>query len=550
MRKPYKIPNLVTSVKEKIMALTEVENEDELNDEFADIDEYMEQNDKIGGMTGWGVSIIVHAVALLIIATIVIAKDLDMESPPISLTKIEAPPERPEKIEKRELIEKPVIPVPHTKPITDEVTMINELDVPDEEVFETEYPNQTNEPRGREDAVSDMEMASSGAFRAIGAASGGSGCFGRPTGGGSRRRRMNSTYGPNARAAESMLEAALRWLAIHQSPNGKWDSDQYFMNCQDGNQMEPGKDTSGADEAMTGLALLTFLGAGYDHKHMSKWRRTVKQGVEALLAMQQESGLIGKRNYEHAICAMALAEAYGMSNDQSLREPAQKAINIVIQRQTKDGDGYGLGWDYIKPNPKRMDISVSGWNVFAIKSAKAVGLDTQGAMEGCKKFVELAWKSANPGWENLDPYGKSVFPYTVTMGGVTKKDHLSFVGSLCAVFLGYKNGDIILDTMANDATSRFFDSGKYKNNSYSLYYGSLFSFQIGGVHWKDKWGNQETGFLPWLIETQYKTEDCYDGTWKHEKENWHGWDTSPVMLHCLKTLAVEVAFRYLPLASK
>lgn len=550
MRKPYKTPDLMPKIKEKIMALTDVENEDELRDELDEMEGYMEVNDKTSGMASWGVSVCVHALIILIISTIVIAKDMAVDSPPIKLTKIDPPPERQEEIKKRELVKKPVVPVPHDEKVTSDVTMINELEMPEEVVNETEDPIVTNEARGRQDAVSDVEMASSGAFKMIGAGGGGSGVFGRPTGGGERRRRMSSSYGPNARAAESMLEAALRWLAIHQSPNGQWDSDSYFMNCRNGNQCEPGGTSAGdEDAAMTGYSVLCFLGAGYDHKHMSKWRRNVKKGVDALLAMQKADGLIGERNYEHAVCAMALAEAYGMSNDGNLREPAQRAINIVIERQTKDGDGYGLGWDYKRPNPNRMDTSVTGWNVMALKSAKAAGLDTQGAMEGCKKWFKLAWESANPGWENLDPYGKSVFPYTVTTGGQAKKEHLSFVGSLCAVFLGYQSGDKELDTLSNDMTDRWFKTGKYKNNSYALYYSTLAAFQVGGKHWGETWGNEENGFLPWLIETQYKTEDCHDGTWKHEPEKWHGSETSPILIHCYKLFAVEVAFRYLPLAA-
>ena len=43
---------------------------------------------------------------------------------------------------------------------------------------------------------------------------------------------------------------------------------------------------------------------------------------------------------------MALAEAYGLSNDGALREPVEKAIKIILERQAKDGEGYGLGWDW------------------------------------------------------------------------------------------------------------------------------------------------------------------------------------------------------------
>jgi hypothetical protein len=530
------------------MSIIECETTQEIQDEFDDIDDFLKKNDKTGGFAGWGISIAIHAILILVLATIIFTHDLLTDKPPTQLVHLSPPPERPEEKKERQLIEKPIIPVPHEEKVTDTETIIDTLDLPDEVQLTSEDTVNCNDIKGREDAVSDMEMAALSFNHMIGVGSNSAGTFGRPQGG--DKKRMRTAYGPNARAAESMLESALKWLAIHQSPNGQWDSDSYFINCQDGNQCEPGKTVGGADEALTGYAVLCFLGAGYDHTHMSKWRKPVKLGIEWLLAKQQANGLIGNRNYEHAVCAMALAEAYGMSGDQTLREPAQRAINILLERQTKYGDSYGLGWDYVNANPNRMDSSVSGWCVFAIKSACAVGLDTGNGMEGSKRWLELAWKSANPNWQTLDPYSTSVFPYTVSIDGKASKDHLSFIGSLCAVFLGSKSGDVMLETLSNDMTTRWFDNGKYKQNSYSLYYSSLAAMQLGGKHWEDKWGNFESGYIPWLIQTQYKTNDCFDGTWKNEQETWHGHDTSRILLHCYKTFAIEVAWRYLPIAAK
>jgi len=517
-------------------------------EELEKIDEYVEENDaeldeRKSGITGWGISLSLHILILLVLGTLIVVKEMIKEQPNVRLVQIDLPPELKDP-PTRDIVEKPII-VPHTKPVDSEVTLINTLDLEDIKL-ESEDEENNNDIKGRENAVSTAEMAGQGVAFVMGAGGGASGAFGREKGG--NKKRWTSCYGPNAKSASSTMEAALKWLAVHQSPDGHWDSVNYYLNCQINPKCEPGKTAAGDENAaMTGLATLCFLGAGYDHKHMSKWRKTVKVGIEWLLARQGADGLIGERNYEHPVCAMALAEAYAMSGDIALREPAQKAVDIVLARQTKDNDGYPLGWDYIRPNPARMDISVSGWNIMALKSAVASNLNVQDGLEGSKKFLELAWKSANPNWQNLDPYGKSVFPYTCSIDGKTSRDHLSFVGALAGVFLGYKPGDILLDTLANDMTDRWFVTNKYRNNSYALYYASLASFQIKGKHWDETWGNPTSGFVPWLVQTQYKTEDCYDGTWKHEKEEWHGAETSSVLLHTYKLLALEVGIRYLPL---
>lgn len=523
---------------------------------FEEVDEYIEENDeeyneKRGSLAGWGISLCVHALALIILATVIIAAKVVVERPPTRLVQIEMPPEPPKEKPKRELVEVDEVEIVHDEEVTNEITLITELDEISEIELTSEDPVDAKEIRGREDAVSDTELASNGAFKMIGAGGGGAGAFGRKIGG--DKTRIGKAYGPNARAATSALDRALRWLMIHQSPNGQWDSDAYNMNCNDNPKCEPGKTVNGADEALTGYAVACFLGAGYDHKVMSKYRKTVKKGIEWLVSQQNAEGVIGRRNYEHPIATMALAEAYAMSMDQNLREPVQKAVNVILSRQVKsddDQDYSGLGWDYVSPKISRMDSSVSGWNVMALKSAKAAGIDVSNGLHGSKNWLKGAWEAANPGWEQLDPYGTSVFPYTWNgASGATKKEHLSFVGSLCAVFLGSRSGDVMLDTLTNDMDKRWFDNEKYKKNSYCLYYASLASFQAGGAHWTEKWGHPENGYVPWLIQTQM-TEGCQDGTWPHENENWHGWDTSPVLTHAYKTLALEVAFRYLPMSAK
>lgn len=209
---------------------------------FEEVDVYIEENDeeydeKKGGLAGWGISLCVHAVILLILATVVIASKVIVESPTTRLVKIEIPSEPPRDKPERELVEIDDVEIVHDEEVTNEITMITELDEISEIELTSEDPIDANEIRGREDAVSDTELASNGAFKMIGTGGGGSGAFGRVIGG--DKHRIGKAYGPNARAATSALDRALRWLMIHQSPNGQWDSDAYNINCDDNPKCEP-----------------------------------------------------------------------------------------------------------------------------------------------------------------------------------------------------------------------------------------------------------------------------------------------------------------------
>jgi hypothetical protein len=541
-----------TDLKERVMSIIESQTEEDLKQEFAEIDAMMAEEDKKvrqKAIVSWISSAAMHVCVLLMIGTIAYTTlEEEQELPPIKISVImPTPPRTPP--ENKEFVEQPDpnLVVVEDHEVTAEKTIISPVEDLVAKISSEEDDAQIPEPKGREEAVSTTETGGEGAFLAIGPGGGGSGMFGKRIGGGDKRT-IGRAFGPHAKNVTTILDSSLRWLKKHQSPNGMWSAVNYFQNCVDDNKCEPGKDTTGADEAMTGYALLCFLGAGYDHHTPNKYKLVVKKGIEYLVSIQKPDGLIGSRNYEHPIAAMALVEAYGMSNDPALRVPAQKAVDIILQRQNKDKAAAdaayaGLGWDYVNPN-SRNDSSVTGWNVMTLKSAVASGLNVQGGIDGSKKWLERSWKAANPNWAKLsDPYkDTSIFPYTWnTDTNAADKEHLSFIGALCAVFLGHKSGDIMLESMLNDMDKRWLETGNYKNNAYAIYYASLAAFQSGN-HWK-KWRD---AYVPYLNEIQWKDEKdgCKQGTWNYGPQGFHGSETSRVLIHCYYTLAITVSTRY------
>ena len=71
--------------------------------------------------------------------------------------------------------------------------------------------------------------------------------------------------------------------------------------------------------------------------------------------------------YPHALAAIVLCEAYGMSGDSRLRDPAQRAVDFIVQAQHPTG-----GWRYV---PRMQgDTSVTGWQLMALRSAQMAGL--------------------------------------------------------------------------------------------------------------------------------------------------------------------------------
>ncbi|MBA3686359.1 MAG: hypothetical protein H0W72_14125, partial [Planctomycetes bacterium] len=300
--------------------------------------------------------------------------------------------------------------------------------------------------------------------------------------------------------------------------------------------------------------LLCFLGAGYDHRMPSKYKPTVKKGLDWLMSVQKPDGTFGERNYENAVATMAVAEAYAMSNDPALKGPAQKGIDIVLARQIKSkAGGYGLGWDYTTSD-SRNDGSVSGWNVMALKSAAAGGLNIGNGMDGAKQYLKEAWKATNKDFKAKDPYvDTSTFPYVWNSAsgevqvGAPGADHhdMACVGALCAVFLGHQANDEMLNSLANHIM-KFQMPTAYPCNTYYMYYNTLAIFQVSGARW-DKWNATVRDML---VKAQRKSTDCFDGSWDFAGTKFHGHATGRLLSTAYCCLSLEVYYRYLPIAGQ
>jgi hypothetical protein len=525
--------------------LTDANSKEEIKQAIEEITVYVDEEDsslyerRKGRVIGWLISGMTHALFILIFGFIVYTQQIENndELPPMRIALIDQPvqdkPKERDLIPQENTIEIVTTEVPVENPV------IAHVDLPVDE-HNTES-DQNSVAQGREDAVSDSETGGSAAFLNIGAGKGASGMLGSRNGLGKQRAR--GQLGSQGRAVDGGIDSGLRWLKRHQSPNGSWDAVEYVRNCEENPKCEPGVLQAGdTNVAMTGYAVLCFLGAGYDHKTPNKYSKVVTKGLEYLISIQKKDGLMGERNYEHAVATMALAEAYAMTNDVVLRTPAQNGVNVVLARQSKGKSTYGLAWDYVDQNDARLDTSVTGWNVMALKSALAGGLQIKDGMTGAKQWLEEAYKASNPDWKKFDPYSsKATFPYVWdSVSGKVERDNLSFVGAVCGVFLGHHRGDIMLESLCNDMEARWVDSGAYKTNNYASYYIVMAEFQSGG----DRWKKCLETIIPHLLQTQRVADGCYDGSWDFTGQAYHGFDTGRVLSTCYSLLNLEVAYRY------
>lgn len=101
----------------------------------------------------------------------------------------------------------------------------------------------------------------------------------------------------------------------------------------------------GSDAELTGLALLTFLGAGYSH--LSKdvydgicFGDVVKKELRWLVARQKEAGAFDAKDpAAEAVAALALSEAYGFTGSALFKEEAQRGIDRIALKRMDETRG-------------------------------------------------------------------------------------------------------------------------------------------------------------------------------------------------------------------
>ena len=571
-------------------------------DEYRELDQEINQREPssqlksagstlVGAFGGWGISASIHVGVIALAAAAVFATPpKDIETPPVRVRLLE--PSKPEQ-KKNQAQRSPdaTFVVDPTTPTDPDPDPVAPSILPDASVVDPMISAPVvSSVRGRDDAISVHEIGGSGAFTAIGGGSGGGGMFGPRLSTNGKKLAINR--GSGSRGGENAVNASLVWFKRHQSPDGHWDAERYYQNCSEGTKCEPGNAPDTSEEeyniAVTSYALLCFLGAGYDHRTPSTHKSTVKRGLKWLVDQQTKGGgTLGKRNYDRAIAAMALAEAFAMTGDPELRGPAQKSIDVILAQQNQDVTKGGLGWYYQGPS-KQNDSSVTGWNIMALKSAMAGGLQVGKGMNGAKTWLDKAWRAANTAElvkngvafkdaASMTARDKSRFPYLWTTGDtqvsvsggpapVAQKDpktgkelplegghgmaakvatayggsqSLECVGLVCGVFLGRTAGDPMIESLANTVMAHQMPT-KYPCNTYYMYYNTLAIFQVGGERWKT-WN---ASVRDMLVNSQRTSQDCLNGSWDWQGTAFHGSNTGRTLSTAYNTLCLEVYYRY------
>ncbi len=330
-------------------------------------------------------------------------------------------------------------------------------------------------------------------------------------------------------ASERAVQEGLNWIGRHQRDDGGWTLD-VLGECRR-NPGCPEDVHAESATAATGLALLPFLGAGHIHTQPGKYQETIRKGVDWLISHQQKTGELymggafNAQMYSHAIASMALCEAYGLSKDPRLKNPAQMAIVFIAQSQNKE-DG---GWRYFPGMPG--DTSVFGWQMFALRSARLAGLEVpRNVLRGCSHYLDEV---------STDKF-RTRYSY---LPGRNESTIMTAEALLCRQYLGWLRDS---PSMIKGASGVWDDlQSSDDRNIYYWYYATQLLHNMQNRAWK-QWN---TRVRDALVAMQTTGDGCDRGSWSPilpVPDRW-GLRGGRLFQTSLSILTLEVYYRFLPL---
>jgi hypothetical protein len=309
------------------------------------------------------------------------------------------------------------------------------------------------------------------------------------------------------RRVDAAVDRALEWLANEQRADGS------FPTIDVG---QPG---------VTSLCTLAFMAHGYNPGE-GKYSERLERAAAFIMSCQKRNGLVAKNGpdglridrgvswelgvtmaYNHAVSSLTLSEIYGMGKAKRT-EPMQRVIDkslaatLAMQRWPKDHAADKGGWRYILDfDDKDSDLSLTGWNLMFLRSARNAGFDVP------KESIDDAVAYIRRTFEK----DAGVFSYTTVVGDSYSRA-MAGAGILALAHAGSHKSE---EAQRSGQWLMQHDFTKYNGNNgirmdryhYSLFNACYGMYQLGGPEWAQ--------FFPPTVRTLLASQAA-DGSWDAE----------------------------------
>lgn len=310
---------------------------------------------------------------------------------------------------------------------------------------------------------------------------------------------------------DNAIARALDFIKSQQLPNGAWRADGH-----------------GESTGITSLAVMAFMAAGHTPGE-GPYAETIDKGIRWVLDHQEANGmLVAKRShgpmYDHGIATLMLAECFGMVEGKlagDVKKALERAIRLILESQAVHKDRrHDGGWRY-QVESRDSDLSVTGWQVLALRAAKDVGCDVPA--EAIDQAVDYVRNCATPDNKGFGYQPGSGATPTLTGTGITCLEVCGKHQSREAV----GGAKALLENQLRHDSQYFY---------YGVYYTGVGMFKMGG----DYADQMRERLCKLLLDTQDP-----EGSWTPR----NGGEREAGKVYCtaMSVLGLAIEYRYLPI---
>jgi hypothetical protein len=293
--------------------------------------------------------------------------------------------------------------------------------------------------------------------------------------------------------------------------------------------------------AMTAMAIMAMAAVGHQPSDDTKVGAAMKKALSYVLRPDRQDvkgylgGRDGSRMYGHGITTLMLSEMLGMGvdaqMDQVLRDRCRLAVEMIknSQQMNKDPRNKG-GWRY-GPDSTDSDLSVTVWQVMALRSARNAGMDVPKEMiDNAVDYIKRCYQSKR-GADGKPENAKSACGYEP---GRQPEYAMAAAGLLslqvCGAYDSFEvkgSADWLKDKKIEYGSEWYF---------YGTYYFAQGMFQRGGEY---------ATYARKLVEEMLLPKQGPDGSWQGQAGQERG--AGKVYATSLACLSLAVKFHFLPI---
>lgn len=282
--------------------------------------------------------------------------------------------------------------------------------------------------------------------------------------------------------------------------------------------MSRGNAGSRAETAITGLAVLSLVGAGHTHQE-GDYAENVYRGLAYLIGQQQPDGSLAggasvyESTYCHGLASLAMCEAAAMTGDESAIECARRAVAYTTRMQHASTGG----WRYLAGDPG--DMSQLGWQAMVIDGGHRAGIPVdRRTVSGIERFLNSVRSGTHGG---LASY----------RAGEAASRTMTAEALATRLLIGSEVSPAAIDEAQRSLLQQL--PGVSQDNYYYWYYATLALHQLQDDAWKT-WND---ALKQRLLGTQRS-----DGSWPTDSV-WGGYGGS-VYTTSMATLCLESYYRH------